>query len=314
MELIKGIESLKENYPNNIITIGNFDGLHLGHQKIINTVIKESAEINGTSMVVTFDPHPVKVLAPDREMRLLTTLKERARLMEAAGVKVLLCINFNEEFSNILPDDFIEEILVKKLHVKKVIVGHNYAFGKDRRGTTELLRRRGRKFGFGVKVVRNAKVNGEVVSSSKVRSLLLSGKVYEASTMLGRAYSIEGDVIKGTGRGGSILHIPTANITTPNELVPKEGVYAVRVGIKDKVFSGVANIGKKPTFSDLQTSYEVHLFDFSGNLLGEHLRIYFIDWIRDQKSFPDAFSLEKQIRDDIEYAKKVLSEKRPKLI
>ncbi len=314
MELIKGIESLKENYPNTVITIGNFDGLHLGHQKILHEVIEISKELKGTSMVVTFDPHPVKVLAPDREIKLLTTLKERVRLMEAMGIKVLLCINFNKEFSNISPDNFIEDILVKRLHVKRIIVGHNYAFGKNRRGTTELLRRRGKKFGFGVKVVRNAMVNGEVVSSSKIRSLLLRGKVYEASILLGRAYCIEGDVVKGTGRGGSILNIPTANITTPNELVPKEGVYAVRVGFKDKFYDGVANIGKKPTFSDLQTSYEVHLFNFSDNLLGEHLRIYFIDWIRDQKSFSDPISLETQIRKDIEYARSILNEKKPKLI
>ncbi|NWF51964.1 MAG: bifunctional riboflavin kinase/FAD synthetase [Nitrospirae bacterium] len=314
MELIKGIESLKETYPNTVVTIGNFDGLHLGHQKILKEVIKLSEELKGTSIVVTFDPHPVKVLAPDKEIKLLTTLKERSRLMEAFGIKVLLCINFNKEFSNLLPDDFIEGILVKKLHIIKVIVGHNYAFGKERKGTTELLRRRGRKFGFGVKVVRNAKVDGEVVSSSKIRNHLLKGKVYEAANLLGRAYSIEGNVVKGTGRGGSILHIPTANITTPNELVPKEGVYAVMVGFKDKFYEGVANIGGKPTFGDSQTSYEVHLLNFSRNLLGEHLRIYFIDWIRNQRFFPDAMNLEKQIREDIGLAKEILSMKRPKLI
>lgn len=314
MEIIRGIEALREDYPNTVITIGNFDGLHLGHQKILEAVIRRSEELNGTSMVVTFDPHPMKVLAPEREIKLLTTLKERARLLEAMGIKVLLCILFNKEFSNLLPDDFIESILVRKIGVKEVIVGQNYAFGKERKGTTELLRRRGRKFGFRVKVVRHAKFHGEVVSSSKIRGLLLKGRVYEASNLLGRAYSIEGNVIRGTGRGKKLLHIPTANITTPNELVPKEGVYAVRVGFKDRFLDGVANIGKKPTFSDTGVSYEVHLFNFSDNLLGEHLRMYFIDWIRSQMLFPDALNLEKQIRDDIEHAKETLSEKRPKLI
>jgi riboflavin kinase/FMN adenylyltransferase len=314
MEIIRGIEALKENYPNTVITIGNFDGLHLGHQKILLTVIKRAEEMKGTSIVVTFDPHPIKVLAPEREIKLLTTLKERARLMEAMGVKVLLCIYFNKEFSHLHPDDFIGNILVKKIGVKEVIVGQNYAFGKDRKGTTELLRRRGKKYGFSVKVVRHAKVHGEVVSSSTIRSLLLKGRVFEASNLLGRAYSIEGNVIKGTGRGEKLLHIPTANITTPNELVPREGVYAVKAGFKDRFFDGVANIGRKPTFGDSQTSYEVHLLNFSDNLLGENLRIYFIDWIRNQKSFPDVLTLEKQIRRDIDYAKKVLSEKKPTLI
>ncbi len=314
MEIIRGLEALKESYPNTVMTIGNFDGLHLGHQKILLTVIRKSEEMRGTSMVVTFDPHPMKVLAPEREIKLLTTPKERERLLEAMRIKVLLCINFNKEFSHLPPDDFIEDVLVKKIEAKAVIVGQNYAFGKDRKGTTELLRRRGRKYGFSVNVVRNAQVNGEVVSSSKIRSLLLKGHVFEASTFLGRAYPIEGNVIRGAGRGEKLLHVPTANITTPNELVPKEGVYAVRIGFRGEFFDGVANIGKKPTFGDAVTSYEVHIFNFSGNLLGEHLRIYFVDWIRSERSFPDALSLEKQIRYDIEHAKEILSKKKPTLI
>jgi riboflavin kinase/FMN adenylyltransferase len=314
MEIIRGLEELKESYPNTVMTIGNFDGLHLGHQKILFTAIKRSEELKGTSMVVTFDPHPMKVLAPEREIKLLTTLKERARLMEAMGINVLLCINFNKEFSHLQPDDFIENVLVIKIGAKEVIVGQNYAFGKNRKGTTELLRRRGKKYGFNVKVVRNAKVNGEVVSSSKIRSFLSKGKVFEASAFLGRAYTIEGNVIRGAGRGEKLLHVPTANITTPNELVPREGVYAVRIGHRGMFFDGVANIGKKPTFSASDTSYEVHIFNFAGNLLGEHLRIYFVDWIRDQRSFPDALSLEKQIRNDIEHTKEILSTKKPKLI
>jgi riboflavin kinase/FMN adenylyltransferase len=314
MEIIRGLEDLKENYPNTVITIGNFDGLHLGHQKIIQTVLQESEDINGTSMVVTFDPHPMKILAPEREIKLLTTPKERERLIRTMGIHVLLCITFNEEFSQLMPDDFIDDILVKKINAKKVIVGQNYAFGKARKGTTELLRRRGRKYGFNVKVVRHAKFNGEVVSSSKIRSFLSKGQVFEASTFLGRAYTIEGNVIKGAGRGEKLLHIPTANITTPNELVPKEGVYAVKIGFKNDFFDGVANIGKKPTFGDAVTSYEVHIFNFTGNLLGEYLRIHFIDWIRDQRSFPDALSLERQIRNDIEHAREILNRKRPTLI
>jgi len=314
MEIIRGLEELRESYPNTVITIGNFDGLHLGHQKIIQTVLRDSQDIRGTSMVVTFDPHPMKVLAPEREVKLLTTPKERERLVEAMGINVLLCITFDKAFSSLHPDEFIEDILVKKINAKEVIVGQNYAFGKARKGTTELLRRRGRKYGFSVKAVRHAKLNGEIVSSSKIRSFLSMGQVFEASTFLGRAYTIEGNVIKGAGRGEKLLHVPTANITTPNELVPREGVYAVRVGLRRSFFDGVANIGKKPTFSDSVPSYEVHLFNFTGNLLGESLRIHFVDWIRNQQSFPDALSLERQIRHDIEQAKDVLSRKKPTLI
>jgi riboflavin kinase/FMN adenylyltransferase len=152
-------------------------------------------------------------------------------------------------------------------------------------------------------------VHGNIVSSSAVRSLLQRGAVHEVSQYLGRAYSIEGSVIKGKGRGQSILHIPTANITTPVEIAPREGVYAVKVNMRGTVYNGVANIGKNPTFGNENVSYEVHLFSFSGNLLGANIRIYFIDRIRGERTFPDPVSLEKQIRDDIEYAKNILNPK-----
>lgn len=314
MEIIRGLEELRKSFPNTVITIGNFDGLHLGHQKIIQTVIRQADEIDGTSMVVTFDPHPMKVLAPEKEVKLLTTPRERERLIQTMGIQVLLCIIFNKEFSRLQPDEFIEDIIVKKINARKIIIGQNYAFGKSRKGTTDLLRKRGKKYGFTVSVVRHAKLNGEIVSSSKIRSCLSMGQVFEASNFLGRAYTIEGNVIKGVGRGEKLLHVPTANITTPNELIPREGVYAVKVGVRGSFFDGVANIGKKPTFSDSVPSYEVHLFNFTGDLLGESLRIHFVDWIRNQRSFPDALSLEKQIRIDIKQAEDVLSRKKPTLI
>jgi riboflavin kinase/FMN adenylyltransferase len=314
MEIIRGLEALNKSYPNTVLTIGNFDGVHLGHQKIILEVLKRSEEIKGTSMAVTFEPHPMKVLAPEREIRILTTLEEKAKLIEEMGVNVLLCINFNKEFANLLPDDFIEDVLVKKINAKEIIVGTNYAFGKNKKGTVELLRTRGKKYGFRVKAVRNVRVYGNIVSSSSIRSLLLKGAVYDTSTFLGRAYSIEGSVIKGKGRGKNLLNIPTANITTPVEIAPKEGVYAVRVGFNNSISEGVANIGKNPTFGNTDVSYEVHLFNFSGDLLGQNIRIYFIDRLRGERLFPDVLSLEKQIRNDIGRAREILSTKHPKLI
>jgi len=226
----------------------------------------------------------------------------------------LLCINFNKEFSDMSADDFIKDVLVKKIKVKEIIVGTNYVFGKNKKGTVDLLRKRAEKYGFRVKIIRNAKVNGNVISSSLIRKYLLEGAAFKVSKLLGRAYSIEGQVIKGKGRGGRLLNIPTANITTPVEIAPREGVYAVRICFNDSVYDGVANIGKNPTFGNNEVSYEVHLFNFSGNLLGQKIRIYFIYWIRSERRFPDVFSLEKQIRNDIELAKRILSEKHPKLI
>ena len=314
MEIIKGLENLNKGYPHTVLTIGNFDGVHLGHQKILFEVIKKAQVINGTSMALTFDPHPMKILAPDRELRILTPFDEKAKLIEDLGIDVLLCIQFNRAFANLLPDEFIEDVLVKKIHAEEIVVGSNYVFGKNKKGTIELLRRRGKKHGFRVKVMRHARINSDIVSSSKIRSLLSKGAVFNVSTFLGRAYSIEGTVIKGKGRGREILSIPTANITTPVEIAPKEGVYTVRIGFNNSVYDGVANIGRNPTFGNAEVSYEVHLFNFSSDILGKTIRIYFIDRIRDERRFPDPSSLAQQILKDIETARKILKTKHPKLI
>jgi riboflavin kinase/FMN adenylyltransferase len=281
--------------------------MHIGHQKILSMVTERASEIKGTSMLMTFDPHPMKVLSPERNMKLLITPREKERLIESMGIDVLLYVNFTKEFSRMLPEDFIKKILIEKIRVKEIIVGSNYAFGKNKKGTVDLLRRRGEKYGFRVRAVRNAEVHGQVVSSSSIRSLLQKGAVLDVSKFLGRVYSIEGTVIKGKGRGQKILHVPTANITTPVEIAPREGVYAVRVGLRGTVYEGVANIGKNPTFGNSQVSYEVHLLDFSGDLLGENIRIYFIDRIRGERTFPNVTSLESQIRDDIRVAREILS-------
>ncbi len=313
MEIIIGLEALNRIYPDTVLTIGNYDGVHLGHQKILSNVIRRAAGIKGTSMVMTFEPHPVKVISPERNIKLLTTTEEKARLIEAIGIQVLLLINFNKEFSSMLPDDFINEVLVNKLHVREVIVGDHYTFGRQKKGTIDLLKTRGKLLGFGVQAIKNVMVHGNIVSSSAVRSLLQKGAVSEASKYLGRPYSIEGTVIKGKGRGQKLLNIPTANITTPVEIAPREGVYAVRVNVENATHNGVANIGKNPTFGNESVSYEVHLFSFSGNLLGESIRIHFIDRIRGERAFPDAAGLEKQIREDIEYARRLLKQKNPAL-
>jgi len=315
MIIIRGLAALKERYKDVILTIGNFDGVHIGHQKIFRNVVERSKALRGTAMAITFEPHPMQVLSPEGVVGVLTPFDEKARLMEFYGIDVLLCINFDREFANMMPDDFIRDVIVERVTAREVIVGHNYAFGKGKSGTTELLRRRGKKYGFKVRVIRNARLLGDVVSSSRIRNLIGEGRVREASQLLGRPYMVEGRVIRGAGRGGRLLDVPTANIMTPEEIVPKEGVYAVKVGIEGAMLDGVANIGMNPTFGTGQMSYEVHIFDFSGDLLGRNLRIYFIDRLRDERVFPDIDSLRENIMSDIRLAKKVLlTGKYPKLI
>lgn len=312
MEIIEGIPASLP-FKNPVVTIGNFDGVHLGHQKIFRKVTEKALEINGTPIAITFTPHPVRALAPERGMKMINTLDDKRELISRMGIKVLICIHFNREFSRTEPDDFIRDVLASRLGAKWVIVGHSYSFGKGKKGTTALLRLKGKKYGFGVSVVRYAEVYDDIVSSSRIRSLILRGRVCETALMLGRAYHIEGIVVKGTGRGSSILNIPTANIMTDNELVPKEGVYAVRVSIEKQdsrdcdIYDGVANIGKNPTFGDVPMSYEVHLLDFNKSLLGKTLKIHFIDRIRDEKKFSGVSELEENIRKDIEKARKILA-------
>ncbi|MCL4475830.1 MAG: bifunctional riboflavin kinase/FAD synthetase [Nitrospirae bacterium] len=315
MFIIKGLENLKERYRNAVLTIGNFDGVHIGHQKIFRNVVERAKAIKGTSLAVTFDPHPLKVIAPERGVRLMTSFPEKARLMELFGIEALLCIHFDREFANTKPDDFIRDVIADRIGAKEVIVGHSYVFGKGKKGSTALLRRRSGKYGFTFRVVRNARLYSEVVSSSRIRSLLARGRVCESSWLLGRPYMIEGKVVRGAGRGGSLLHVPTANIETSNELVPKEGVYAVKVGLEGKIFDGAANIGRNPTFGEQRMSYEVHILDFSENILGRGLKLYFIDRIRDEKTFPDFKVLHEHILRDIERAKEILRTKKyPKFL
>lgn len=341
MEIIKDLTA-PLRFKNPVVTIGNFDGVHIGHQKIFKQVVDKAGEMNGTPIAITFNPHPVRVLAPERGLKMLNAIGDKRELIARMGIKVLICISFDREFAHTGPDDFIRKILVEKLGAQWVIVGHSYSFGKGKKGTTAMLRARGRKYGFKVNVVRYATVDDDVVSSSRIRSLVLRGRVCEASRMLGRAYHIEGTVIKGAGRGGPLLHTPTANISTPNELIPKEGVYAVRISFGERleamgygqrtgyekgisplaycpsspacgVYDGVANIGKNPTFENNRMSYEVHIFDFSRNIVGERLRLHFIDRIRDEKKFSGIKELEESIHRDIEKAKDILSKRRDPL-
>ena len=307
MDILNGIQEIAPRHKGCVVTIGNFDGVHTGHQKIIASVLDESAKLGAKSMAITFEPHPMKVLRPERDVKMLTPPEEKARLLKHYGIDSVLFILFDRDFASMQAEDFIQDLLVERLSAKMVIVGHGYAFGKGKKGTTDLLRKYGQKHDFKVKVVRNAELDSNVVSSSRIRSLLGWGRVCEAASYLGRPYSIAGTVIKGEGRGAKLLDTPTANITTPNEVVPKEGVYAVRVDIAGKMFGGVANIGTNPTFGNAEPSYEVHIFDLKRNLRGEKLKIYFIERLREEIRFPDIDSLHAQIETDIAKAKQVLS-------
>lgn len=305
MRIIRGVKNLSEALPNPVLTLGNFDGVHLGHQAIFRKVVDRAREIKGTSIAFTFEPHPLKVLAPERSPRLLNTFHGKMKLLEAACLDVVICANFTRAFADQNPEDFARDILVKKIGVKEVYVGYDYAFGRGREGSIAFLQQMGKQHGFHVGVIDAVTIDGSVVSSSRIRDFISSGRIDEAAGLLGRYYTIEGKVVPGARRGHT-LGFPTANLQTANELIPDYGVYAVQATLDDRRVKGVASIGVRPTFGGGPVSIEVYLFDFSEDLYGRNLEVAFVRRLRGEARFPDAESLVRQMHRDVEEAKEAL--------
>lgn len=305
MRIVRGIKNIAERFPNPVLTLGNFDGVHLGHQAIFSRVVERARAIGGTSIAFTFEPHPLKVLAPERSPRLLNTFHGKMKLFSKAGLDVVICANFTRIFADQHPENFAREVLHEKIGVCEVYVGYDYAFGKGREGSINSLKNMGKGYGFAVGVVDAIHVNSMIVSSSSIRDLIAAGKVEEAATMLGRHYSIEGEVVHGAHRG-TTLGFPTANIQTANELVPAHGVYAVLVSIDDVLLKGVASIGIRPTFDGGPVLIEVHLLSFQGELYGKQVEVSFVQRIRGEQKFTDSAALVRQIRRDVHDAGLIL--------
>lgn len=303
MEIIRGIEQLTSPFKNPVVTLGNFDGVHLGHQRIFEKVKEEATKIGGESVAITFEPHPLKILSPEQCPPLLTPFSKKMMLIEKTGVDKVLCIQFTSAFAGLSPFEFVKSILVEKVGAKKVFVGYNYRFGKGKSGDADSLKGICAQFGIEVEVVEALTVDDTIVSSSKIRELIREGEVKKASILLGRSYPVIGRVIEGTKRG-HMLGFPTANLDMREELYPKPGVYAVGVERHRQCFNGVANIGFNPTFDGNAVSLEVHLLNFDGELYGEELQVYFSERIRDEIRFPSTEALIEQIRKDIEWAKR----------
>ncbi|MBW1992551.1 MAG: bifunctional riboflavin kinase/FAD synthetase [Deltaproteobacteria bacterium] len=295
-------------FSRTVVTIGNFDGVHLGHRAILTRVAARARELGSQPVALTFEPHPAKVLRPEVPLPLLTTAEQKFQLLKEAGMEAVVVLPFTREFSNLSARDFVVQYFVERLRAREVVVGHDYSFGRNREGNIELLKELGQTLGFTVQVVWAVEVNGAVVSSSLIRAMLRLGKVEKAAELLGRPYSVTGVVILGKGRGAKLLGIPTANIQPDNDLLPASGIYAVMVRWGEEVLPGVANIGTCPTFDGQESlSLEVHLFDFAGNLYGERLGVEFVARLREERRFPSVEALAAQIRADISAAKEALA-------
>jgi riboflavin kinase/FMN adenylyltransferase len=307
MEIILGIDQLRRSFINPVVTLGNFDGVHLGHQKIFEKLREEASKIRGEAVVITFEPHPLKVISPRHCPPLLTPFKKKMMLIEQSGIETVLCIEFSLAFSEISPFEFIKNILVEKVKVRKIIVGYNYHFGKKQRGDVGVLKNIGKLFNVEVEVMEPLKIGQTPVSSSKIRELIKNGEVEEASKLLGRTYPIIGKVVEGSKRGHT-LGFPTANLEISDELYPKKGVYAVEILWNEQVFNGLANVGLNPTFVPVRAreegpfSLEVYILNFSQNIYGEEIQVNFIRRIRDEVRFESSSQLVEQIRKDVQWA------------
>ena len=307
MKILKR-EDLPQNFRHCVATIGNFDGVHLGHQALFREAVRRAREKGGEAVAITFEPHPLKVLRPEIPLKLICTPEQKIKLIEEAGLDYLLLLEFTPELASLEAEDFVEEILVRGLGVKELIVGYDYRFGRKRRGDTELLKILGQRFGFEVVVIPPQKVNGLIVSSTLIRELITEGEVELAAKLLGRYYRLCGEVIPGHGRGRRLLGFPTANLKLSKEkLLPRTGVYAVYVHLHEKKLPAVMNLGFNPTFGDGYLSAEVHIFDFEGDLYGQRICLSFVKRLRDEKKFSSPEELAAQIAEDCRRAREILS-------
>ena len=303
METIFGLDHLTRPLVNPVVTLGNFDGIHLGHRKIFERVKAEASRMGGESVVITFEPHPLKVLSPRSCPPLLAPPKKKISLIEQLGMDVVLCIEFTKAFSEISPSDFVKNILVDRVGARKVIVGYNFHFGKRKKGNPQTLKQIGSLYNLQVEIIDSLIIEGITVSSSKIRELIKHGKVEKASKLLGRHYSILGKVIEGAKRG-RLIGFPTANLEISNELFPLTGVYAVEVVWNGQSFKGVADVGRNPTFETEggKISTEVYILDFNEDIYGEEIQVDFVKRIRDEVRFDSAAQLIAQIQKDVEWA------------
>ena len=310
MKVFNHLDQIIEPFKHAVITIGNFDGVHIGHQALFHEAIEKAEAIGGTSVAMTFEPHPLRVMKQNNHPPLITLYEQKSELIERTGINVLICVPFTLEFAALSAEQFVRDLLVQKIGIKAIVVGQDYSFGKNREGNIDLLRSYGPEYGFEVIVagwIKSARALADRISSTKIRQLVTDGRMEQAEKMLGRNYQIRGKVVAGRDRGGKLLGIPTANINLHDELCPKTGIYAVTVECGGNQHRGVANIGYSPTFEDHEFTVEVHILDFSANIYGKQIRVNFIKRIRDEIKFSNISELIDQIKLDIAAAHKILA-------
>ena len=291
-----------------VVTVGNLDGVHLGHWAVLQEIRRRAEATNRRSVLVTFDPHPLRIVRPEHAPPLLTTVIEKKETLAESGLDYAVFISFTEALSKYTPRRFVEEILVGRLGVKELVIGYDHGFGRDREGGPDALRDIGRELDFDVDVVEPILAEGEAVSSSRIRSLIHNCDMLGASACLGRPYSLRGVVVRGEGRGKG-LGFATANLQTSggDKLIPPEGIYAVRGVLRSGTWAGTLHLGPRPTFQGSPPSVELHLLDFDRDIYGEEVRVDFVKHLRTIEPFSSVEALVAQIRCDVDQTRKILA-------
>src|SRR5438067_7913526 len=306
MRILRSIPELSQLPSPVFLAIGVFDGVHLGHQAVISTSAEHARAVNATPVVVTFDPHPEKILRPDKAPHLLTATPYKVALIRALGVRHLLIISFDKHFAATEPEDFVQQLVQHSKPLREICVGHEWSFGRNRRGNLELLKKLGAQFHFEVVGVPPLKANGEVVSSTAIRKAIEKGDFTRAAAMLGREYTILGTVTRGDNLGKKI-GFPTANLSAHSEQFPPNGVYVAEAKIDNELHRGVINLGVRPTVSGGKSErvLEIHLFDFDRDIYGHDVEVRFLKFLRPEEKFENLDALVQQIRRDVQQAREV---------
>lgn len=290
------------------VSIGVFDGVHSAHQKVLKNLIKKAKKKRLTTLLITFDPHPANVLGAPKKVPLLISLKHRLRLLKEAGLDYALVMHFNKNLAKLSAAQFAENVL-SKITIKEIVVGKNFFFGKGKEGTFADLKRFSKRYGYNINAIPALKSSGKTISSTRIRKLILKGKLKKASKLLSRPVTVLGTVVKGYKRG-RIIGFPTANINPHHEAIPPSGVYAVKIKLNKKIHKGILNIGIRPTFKESiayepEPTIEVHIFNFDKSIYGKDLEISFVEKIRNERRFKSIISLRKQIVRDQAHAKQI---------
>lgn len=307
MIVVRNLDELRDAMRGSCVTIGNFDGVHRGHQKLLARTRDKAAALGAEAVAVTFDPHPLQVLAPEHAPPFITLTDQKLELISGMGLEICVLLEFTRDMAAMPPEQFVKEYLVDGLNMTQMVIGYDYAFGKGRRGNYDLLKALGMQHGYTVERVGPHMHKGAVVSSTRIRDLIKAGRVWDARPLLGRFYTVKGEVRHGANRGGKLLGFPTANLCLMDELFPALGVYAVWATFEGVTYPAVANIGFNPTFGNDALSVEVHIMDFDQDIYGKNLRVQFVQRLRSEKKFNGIDELKDQIGKDIVLGSTILA-------